>query len=58
MAAGGKYYFISDVHLGVCGCDARELEDRSFLFWKKPLRMLPESFFWVTYLISGMSTVM
>lgn len=28
MAAGGKYYFISDVHLGVCGCDARELEDR------------------------------
>lgn len=28
MAAGGKYYFISDVHLGVSGCCRRELEAR------------------------------
>ena len=28
MSAGGKYYFISDVHLGVSGCDRQELEAR------------------------------
>ena len=28
MAGRNRYYFISDVHLGVCGCDPRELEDR------------------------------